>query len=59
MTTTNIYLPTTIVHPLYDLQLKGGNNDLVNPSEFDKSLVTLGKRIHNDTTRLDKDLDMH
>ena len=58
MSFTNEYMPTTIVHPLYEVQTKGGINDVLNPGGFDNELVRLGKRIMSNRELMDKDVDM-
>lgn len=54
----NLQLTQTICHPLYDLPLKGGFENPYNPSGFETSLKVSGKRLLNDSERLEKDISM-
>lgn len=52
----NIKLQTTIVHPLYDLQIKGGYEDAYRPTVFDRELKMIGKRMLDNSELLEKDM---
>jgi|LauGreDrversion4_2_1035121.scaffolds.fasta_scaffold3680038_1 hypothetical protein len=58
MSFTNQFLAPTIVHPLFEAQVKGGQVDVLRPGMFDEELVKLGKRIFRNKETLEKDVDV-